>query len=118
MKKPILGIFLLGASIIGNYAHNVKANDLSIYKPREGYQMVVGDLNGDNFPEIIYDTGVMKKNQDGEENTHRLMLLKNLKNNTFEKKLLNFQLNNITWKAYQNYIINIISIYYCFQFYF
>jgi len=91
MKKPILGIFLLGASIIGNYAHNVKANDLSIYKPREGYQMVVGDLNGDNFPEIIYDTGIMKKNQNG-ENTHRLMLLKNLKNNTFEKKLLNLNI--------------------------
>ncbi|HLD55311.1 MAG TPA: hypothetical protein VJB35_03565 [Candidatus Nanoarchaeia archaeon] len=91
MKKPILGIFLLGASIIGNYAHNVQANDLSVYKPKEEYPMAVGDLNGDNFPEIIYDTGIMKKNQNG-ENTHRLMLLKNLKNNSFEKKLLDLDI--------------------------
>ena len=100
--KKLLTLFALNAFFIGGSLNVVGATDLpkplSKLRPSQYSDMAVGNVIGDEKPDIVYDSYHQIRNM-----THRIVILENLGNNKFKKHeaKLELPLSRSDYYAYQ-----------------
>ncbi|MCG2717454.1 MAG: hypothetical protein L6408_01285 [Nanoarchaeota archaeon] len=93
MKKKLISLAFLSSLFLSTSLSAGQTNDLSTYKPARDNGMAIGNIIGDEKPDILYITqiGFFPKDETGKrisKEYHRVIVYENLGNGNYEKHLL------------------------------